>query len=223
MAANVEHPYNYRKAVLHELAKPSSEAATPNLADITAQHAAGQGRIAVEDQALKSDTAFAEKKLAENNRQFLTKLDMDRQMLDTWGEQNKWATAIAVANLGIQAMGIPANRRQEEKQDAFLKDYKADTNKRIGMMETSAERQTAAILKQNAEQAARHDAVMDIANARSLVGDPESTQELIDQQNLTTEGTKALQAADRPHFPATSTPNFSLPEIARNYRIRLPH
>lgn len=119
--ANVEHPYDYRRAVLNAQAAPSSVAAVPNLVDITREYAAAQGKIAAQSQAVKSDIAFAEKKLTEQDRQFTAKLDRDREMLDTWAEQNKWATAIAVANLGVQALGIPAQAKTLEKREAAEK------------------------------------------------------------------------------------------------------
>ncbi|MCX5819734.1 MAG: hypothetical protein NT047_07470, partial [Deltaproteobacteria bacterium] len=132
----------YRRAILHEQAAPSSVAAVPNLADITQQYAAAQGRIAAQSQALKSDVDFSEKKLAEqgrqfttklteNDRQFAAKLDMDRKMLDTWGEQNKWATAIAIANLGLQGLAIPAQSKTREKQDAILQDFAASMKSNV--------------------------------------------------------------------------------------------
>ena len=141
---SVEHPYDYRRAQLHELAAPSSVAATPNLTDIAQQHAAAKGAIAAKSQALKADLDLGEKRLAEQDRQFTAKLDLDRQQLDTWADQNKWATALAVANLGISGLSIPVAMKTVEKQDAH--------NLR---METKQDDQLRAITEGNAAREAR--------------------------------------------------------------------
>lgn len=163
--ANVEHPYDYRRAILHEQAAPSSVAAVPNLADITQQYAAAQGRIAAQSQALKSDVGFSEKKLSEqsrqfttklteSDRQFTTKLDMDRQMLENWGKQNKWATAIAIANLGLQGLAIPAQAKTREKQDAILQDVVASMKSNADKANATYETRIAAQEKINADREA---------------------------------------------------------------------
>jgi hypothetical protein len=150
--ANVEHPYDYRRAVLSAEAAPSSVAATPNLADLTQQYAAARGKITAQSQALKSDVDFSEKKLAEqgrqfatkiteNDRQFMTKLDMDRKMLDTWADQNRWATAIAIANLGLQGLAIPAQTKRQDQQDAILREIAAGGKRNVDTVNaTYAER-----------------------------------------------------------------------------------
>ena len=206
--ANVEHPVNYRRAVLREMAAPSSVRATPNITDITQQHAAAQGQIAAVGEASKD-------KLAEQDRQFSAKLAMDREMLDTWGEQNKWATAIAVANLGVQALGIPAQAKTLERQEGILREIVKERQKPIAATNTAVDEGVAALKKEAGYATARHDSTQDLINARSLVGNQETTEELTNLQNLTTEGTRALQDADKPYFPArAATPDFDLSPIA---------
>lgn len=206
--ANVEHPVNYRRAVLREMAKPSSLAATPNITDITQQHAAAQGQIAAVSEASKD-------KLAEQDRQFMAKLTMDREMLDTWGEQNKWATAIAVANLGVQALGIPAQAKTLERQENILKGFADERLKQIAMTNEATEAGKAAVKKAAAEEKARYEAAMNIIDARSRAGDADTIEEITDVQNKTTAGMQALQAADRPYFPAAaSTADFDLSAFA---------
>ena len=182
--ADVTHPYNYRRAVLHEEAAPSSMAATPNLAEIAGEYAAGQARIAVQDEALKSDVAFAGKKLTEQgrqttgklaeqgrqfkgnlaeqgrqftgklteqDRQFQDKLDMDRKMLDTWATQNRWATTIAIANLGIQGLAIPAQIKKQDRQDAILQEIVASGKRNVANVTATYNDRIAAQTKINAD------------------------------------------------------------------------
>jgi hypothetical protein len=137
---SITTPYAYRKAILEKEAEPAHLAATPNLSDVATQYASAQGSTQAAAAELTRDTAFsrdamAEKgrqvqtrlaetgrqatgKLTEEHRQYLARLDDDRKFLDTWAEQNQWATRFAVANLGIQALGIPAAKRTIAKQEA---------------------------------------------------------------------------------------------------------
>jgi hypothetical protein len=160
---NVEHPINYRRAVLHELAAPSSVAAVPNLGEIASAHAAAQGKIAVQDQALKSDISFAETKLTEQNRQFMDRLALDREMLADYEKQNKWATTIGIANLGVQALGIPAGMKTLEKREAA---QKAITNR----LDAAVSQRNDANLRMAAaeEERARKQAAANIEATRRL-------------------------------------------------------
>jgi hypothetical protein len=63
---------------------------------------------------------------------------MDRQMLDTWAEQNKWATNIAIANLGVQALGIPAQMKTLEKKEASEKAIAARMNEAVDLRKLAA-------------------------------------------------------------------------------------
>lgn len=168
--ANVEHPYDYRRAVLAEQAKAGAGGGMPNLADITQQHVAAQGATAVKGQAVASDLAFGEKKLTEQNRQFTAKLDMDREMLDTWAEQNKWATAIAVGNLGVQALGIPAQAKTLERQEAAGKATLALGQQGVDLTKAANARQEALTLEENAAVQRRHDEVMDAKRIEAAGG-----------------------------------------------------
>jgi hypothetical protein len=181
--ANVEHPYDYRRAVLSAQAAPSSVAAVPNLVDITREHAAAQGKIAAQSQAVKSDIAFGEKKLTEQDRQFTAKLGfdqqrfadklaLDREMLDTWGEQNKWATAIAVANLGVQALGIPAQAKTLEKREAAEKEIMALTKEGITLREAANIKAEAAAEQLRQDQKEQHRLTMDAINGNSRKKNP---------------------------------------------------
>lgn len=154
--ANVEHPYDYRRAVLAEQAKAGAGGGMPNLADITQQHVSAQGATAVKSLALESDLAFGEKKLTEQNRQFTAKLDMDREMLDTWAEQNKWATAIAVANLGVQALGIPAQAKTLERTEAAMTEQKGQWQKMYTLQDAANTRAAAEAEQRRLDQASQH-------------------------------------------------------------------
>jgi hypothetical protein len=136
--ANVENDYNFRRAVLQRLAAANAGAASGDVSDIAQEHAAAAGRTAAEAESLASDVALGErrlalgeKQLAEGEREFQTKLSTDRQILDAWGDQNRWATAIAVANLGVQALSIPAAIRTADKQDALLKGIADERGKQV--------------------------------------------------------------------------------------------
>lgn len=148
-------PYNYRKAVLHEMAAPSSVAAIPDVTDATASHAAAVGSAAAQAAALKADVAYGENRLAQ-------KLDLDRRMLDTWGQNNKWATAIATANLGIQAMGIPAAQKTLERQQAHE-----------NTMQNIALRNVAAVENANRTEAARLSSFNEAEGLRKIYGGEE--------------------------------------------------
>lgn len=158
--ASIENPYNYRRAVLAENAGAAAMGATPNLREITSQFAGAQGKIAAEDKALAADVAFGDKKLAEQNRQFLAKMDTDRQMLDTWAEQNKWATGIAVANLGVQALGIPANRKTLEKTEAAAAEQKGQWQKMYNLQDAAILRAETAAEQLKRQQTEQHEQAM---------------------------------------------------------------
>ena len=119
--ANVDAPYNYQKAILRSIAAKNAGAAAPSIEEVTAEHAAAAARTDAADADLSRDVAYAEKALALKGREADAKFDLDRQMLETWGEQNKWATSIAIANLGISALAIPASLRTAEKQENHQK------------------------------------------------------------------------------------------------------
>lgn len=148
--ANVEHPVNYQRAVLAEMAKARATGANPNIEPLTQQFAAAHGEIAAKNEALQTGIDFSEKQLAEigrqftnklaeqdrqftgklgfNQEQFAAKMAQDQQMLDAWADQNKWATGIAIANLGTQALSVPLALKKEAKMDA--------TNKRLAEQQT---------------------------------------------------------------------------------------
>lgn len=111
--------YRYHKALLHELAKPGTAGTPAGLDDVTLQHVATQGRKESAAQKLASDVDYMETARTERGRQFNTRLAADRKMLDTWADQNRWATAIALGNLGISALSIPADMRTAEKAEAL--------------------------------------------------------------------------------------------------------
>ena len=116
--AQIDAPYQYRKALLQRQAQPSEIASTPDLAEVAAAHAAGRSQTEAEAENFTRDAAQNQKALAEKDRQFLSQMSLDREKLDTWGRQNSWATAIAVANLGLSALSIPAAMKTTERQQA---------------------------------------------------------------------------------------------------------
>lgn len=63
-----------------------------------------------------------------NQEKFAAKMAQDQQMLDTWADQNKWATGIAIANLGTQILSVPLAWKTEAKLEA--------TNQRLAGQQT---------------------------------------------------------------------------------------
>jgi hypothetical protein len=127
--ANMESTYALRKAALAKMAEPSSVAAVPDLGEVAGEYAEARGKVAAESAAHARNISLGEKSLAEKNRQFYASLDLDRERLDNWADQNRWATGIAIANLGIQALAIPGAIRQEEKQEKMISAIFAERGK----------------------------------------------------------------------------------------------
>jgi len=61
-------------------------------------------------------------KLSESDREFQAKRKLDMERLDSWAEQNSWTTAIAAANLGLEAFTIPGRLKAERKREAMEQD-----------------------------------------------------------------------------------------------------
>lgn len=193
MAQNMESTYALRKAALARMAQPSSVAAVPNLGEIAGEYAAARGRVAAEASGHARDVAFAEKSMAEKNRQFFAGLDLDREQLDSWAKQNRWATAIAVANLGIQALTIPAALRQEEKQEAATQRIIDTQNKQVNLVTAALAAQKTRDEKFYAEEAAR--------SAYNKL--PEDFREFA-------ENPYQMAAPDREYYPETNTTELAV-------------
>jgi len=220
MPKNMESTYALRKAALAKMAEPSSVAAVPDLAEVAGEHAAAKGKAAAESAGHERDLAFGAKSRAEKNRQFFSSLALDRERLDDWADQNRWATGIAIANLGIQALAIPAALRQEEKQEKMISSILAERGKQTAAATAANEARAATQEKAFGELRAAVDYNRQIQDARNLVGDPQTMAEIAAIQEKTTQGTQALQAADKPHFTQTNSPD--LYEVARRKTGGMP-
>lgn len=160
--AQIDAPYQYRKAMLQRQAQPSEVASTPDLAEVAAAHAAARSQTEAEAENFTRDTAHNQRVLAEKDREFLSRLSLDRERLDTWGKQNQWATAIAVANLGLSALSIPAAMKTAEGQKAH------ETR-----MEGIAGRNVAAVEEGNRLEAGRQKAWNEEQDLRRIYGGEE--------------------------------------------------
>lgn len=125
----IANPVAYQKAMLAEQAKANAQGATPNLAAIAGEYAAARGKSEADTMKFQSDVKFNEAKLKEADREFQAKLALDREMLDTFKKNNEWATGLAVLNLGVKGLQIPANAQTLAKQDKFQTDQQANWEK----------------------------------------------------------------------------------------------
>ncbi len=214
--------YNYRKAVLGKLAAPSSMAATPDLGEITQARSAAVAQTKTQDEKLARDVTYGEKALTEKNREFDAQMTLDRERLDAWAEQNKWATGIAIANLGLTGLSFAASIKSADRQEALLKDvaqsYKANVAATVQGTETmAADLQTykdeaAAAARAAAERSAADAAVRDritgelnarleyarvLEEARMLTGTDEMNTAIGAVQKKTQEGAGVINAYDR--------------------------
>jgi hypothetical protein len=119
-------------------------------------------------------------KLSESDREFQSRINLDRERLDSWATQNNWATAIAVANLGLEALTIPGRLKAEKKRETQEADL-ISTMKR-----TAAERDLGVInlrdLVNTSVTEARRDAIRQPWNIRKRF--PRSAGDYYDNEGV---------------------------------------
>lgn len=110
---------HYYERGLRKIERTPSGVEGPSEEDLTLAYVA---RKSVRDERAREEAQgreLAEMRLAEVNRQAGESLDLRRDVLEDLKTQNKWATTIGLANLGIEGMGGYARLKQIEKQEGF--------------------------------------------------------------------------------------------------------
>ena len=113
--------YDLQKAVLKEAARPSSEKAVFSIEKPAADYAADRA-------AADTRTTINAQKLAQEEKQFLSRLLFAHDQLKTFSKQNDLATIIAAAGIPVQ---LAANKKMEDsanKQTQLIKEI-IDSNK----------------------------------------------------------------------------------------------
>jgi hypothetical protein len=133
MANPIGSKYLYQNAVLKELARPSSELATPSLEAPAMEYAEGRslaeaaeaklaGDIALEKASMAESEREFTASLAEKQRQFMSNLLFGQEQLGEFSKNNDLATLIGIGNIATQGVAAYQQNSKMEEQNVLLQD-----------------------------------------------------------------------------------------------------
>jgi len=135
-------PSLMNQAILRKIAKANATGGNVSLEQPVTDYAAGKSAADADALKFATDLNFKKEILAQDEKQFLTRLLAARDDLATWSKQNDLATLISAANMPVSGFAAFKQSERQDNQDETVKTI-------LGMDRANNSLRTASVEEQN--------------------------------------------------------------------------